>query len=277
MTDNYAVIGNPISHSKSPLIHSEFARQTEQDMAYTAIEVPLDGFANSLKQLRDVLKLRGINITVPFKEQAWQQIENKSERAMRAGAINTILFNQDGSMYGENTDGIGLCQDLTVNHAVSLKDKRILLLGAGGAARGVVEPILAHQPKALFIANRTASKAEQLATIFAELGTVRGGGFDDITAQFDVVINATAASLQGDVPPLPDNLLADNACCYDMMYSDNDTAFITWAKNHGAAKTIDGLGMLVEQAAEAFRLWRGIKPATNHVIAMFRNNDNDVN
>ena len=277
MTDNYAVIGNPISHSKSPLIHSEFARQTEQDMAYTAIEVPLDGFTDSLKQLRDVLKLRGINITVPFKEQAWQQIENKSERAMRAGAINTILFNQDGSMYGENTDGIGLCQDLTVNHAVSLKDKRILLLGAGGAARGVVEPILAHQPKALFIANRTASKAEQLATIFAELGTVRGGGFDDITAQFDVVINATAASLQGDVPPLPDNLLADNACCYDMMYSDNDTAFITWAKNHGAAKTIDGLGMLVEQAAEAFRLWRGIKPATNHVIAMFRNNDNDVN
>lgn len=277
MTDNYAVIGNPISHSKSPLIHSEFARQTEQDMAYTAIEVPLDGFANSLKQLRDVLKLRGINITVPFKEQAWQQIENKSERAMRAGAINTILFNQDGSMYGENTDGIGLCQDLTVNHAVSLKDKRILLLGAGGAARGVVEPILAHQPKALFIANRTASKAEQLAKIFAELGTVRGGGFDDITAQFDVVINATAASLQGDVPPLPDNLLADNACCYDMMYSDNDTAFITWAKNHGAAKTIDGLGMLVEQAAEAFRLWRGIKPATNHVIAMFRNNDSDVN
>ena len=277
MTDNYAVIGNPISHSKSPLIHSEFARQTEQDMAYTAIEVPLDGFANSLKQLRDVLKLRGINITVPFKEQAWQQIENKSERAMRAGAINTILFNQDGSMYGENTDGIGLCQDLTVNHAVSLKDKRILLLGAGGAARGVVEPILAHQPKALFIANRTASKAEQLAKIFAELGTVRGGGFDDISAQFDVVINATAASLQGDVPPLPDNLLADNACCYDMMYSDNDTAFITWAKNHGAAKAIDGLGMLVEQAAEAFRLWRGIKPATNHVIAMFRNNDNDVN
>ncbi|WP_273150059.1 shikimate dehydrogenase [Methylophaga thiooxydans] len=276
MTDNYAVIGNPISHSKSPLIHSEFARQTEQDMAYTAIEVPLDGFTNSLKQLRDVLKLRGINITVPFKEQAWQQIENKSERAMRAGAINTILFNQDGSMYGENTDGIGLCQDLTVNHAISLKDKRILLLGAGGAARGVVEPILAHQPKALFIANRTASKAEQLATIFAELGTVRGGGFDDITAQFDVVINATAASLQGDVPPLPDNLLADNACCYDMMYSDNDTAFITWAKNHGAAKAIDGLGMLVEQAAEAFRLWRGIKPATNHVIAMIKNYDRDV-
>ena len=164
MTDNYAVIGNPISHSKSPLIHSEFARQTEQDMAYTAIEVPLDGFTDSLKQLRDVLKLRGINITVPFKEQAWQQIENKSERAMRAGAINTILFNQDGSMYGENTDGIGLCQDLTVNHAVSLKDKRILLLGAGGAARGVVEPILAHQPKALFIANRTASKACLLYT-----------------------------------------------------------------------------------------------------------------
>lgn len=271
MTDNYAVIGNPISHSKSPLIHTEFAKQTEQDMAYTAIEVPKDDFVNSLKQLRDVLKLKGINITVPFKEQAWQQVENKSARALRAGAINTIIFNQDGSMYGENTDGIGLCQDLTVNHAVSLKDKRILLLGAGGAARGVVEPLLAYQPKALFIANRTASKAEQLATIFAELGTVQGGGFSDITSQFDVVINATAASLQGDVPPLPDNLLAKNACCYDMMYSEQDTVFITWAKDHGAKKAIDGLGMLVEQASEAFRLWRDIKPATTSVIEMIRN------
>lgn len=271
MTDNYAVIGNPISHSKSPLIHTEFAKQTEQDMEYTAIEVPLDDLPNSLKQLRDVLKLKGINITVPFKEQAWQQVEDKSDRAIRAGAINTIVFNQDGSMYGENTDGVGLCQDLTVNHQIDLKHKRILLLGAGGAARGVIEPLLAYQPAELFIANRTASKAVQLAQIFTELGNVKGSGFSDIQAEFDLVINATAASLQGEVPPLPDKLLADKASCYDMMYSENDTAFVTWAKQHGAAKSIDGLGMLVEQAAEAFRLWRGVKPTTSSIIEMIRN------
>jgi len=271
MTDNYAVIGNPIGHSKSPLIHTEFASQTEQDMIYTAIEVPLDSLQSSLKQLRDILKLKGINITVPFKEQAWQLLENKSERAIRAGAINTIVFNEDGSMYGDNTDGIGLCQDLTINRRVSLKNKRILLLGAGGAARGVIEPLLSYQPAELFIANRTASKAAQLAAVFAELGHVHAGGFEDIQTPFDVVINATAASLQGEVPPLPENLLTDNACCYDMMYSDKDTAFVTWAKQHSAAKAIDGLGMLVEQAAEAFRLWRGIKPATTSVIEMIRN------
>ncbi len=270
MTDNYAVIGNPISHSKSPLIHTEFAKQTEQDMEYTAIEVPLDDLPNSLKQLRDVLKLKGINITVPFKEQAWQQVEDKSDRAIRAGAINTIVFNQDGSMYGENTDGVGLCQDLTVNHQIDLKHKHILLLGAGGAARGVVEPLLAYQPAELFIANRTASKAVQLAQIFSELGNVEGGGFSDIQTEFDVVINATAASLQGEVPPLPDKLLAAEASCYDMMYSENDTAFVTWAKQHGAAKSVDGLGMLVEQAAEAFRLWRGIKPDTSNIIQKIR-------
>lgn len=271
MTDNYAVIGNPIGHSKSPLIHTEFARQTEQDMTYTAIEVPLEGLQSSLQQLHDILKFKGINVTVPFKEQAWQLIKDKSDRAIRAGAINTILFNDDGSIYGDNTDGIGLCQDLTVNHSVVLKNKRILLLGAGGAARGVIEPLLSYQPAELFIANRTASKAQQLATHFAEFGHVLGGGFSDIKPQFDVVINATAASLQGEVPPLPHNLLTQKASCYDMMYSDKDTAFVAWAKQHGAAKAIDGLGMLVEQAAEAFRLWRDVKPDTTPVTDMIRN------
>ena len=271
MTDKYAVIGNPIGHSKSPLIHTEFARQTEQDMEYSAIEVPLDSLASSLQQLRDILKLKGINITVPFKEQAWQLVEDKSERAKRAGAINTLIFNEDGSTYGDNTDGVGLCRDLTDNHDIELQGKRILLLGAGGAARGVVEPLLAYQPAELFIANRTASKAQQLARLFADLGPVKGGGFDDIEPAFDVVINATAASLQGEVPPLPDTLLAEQASCYDMMYSDSDTAFVSWAKTHGAAKAIDGLGMLVEQAAEAFRLWRQKTPNTKSVIAMIRN------
>ena len=270
MTDKYAVIGNPISHSKSPLIHSEFARQTEQDLEYTAIEVPQDALESSLSQLRDILKLKGINITVPFKEQAWQLVENQSNRAKRAGAINTLVFNDDGSMYGDNTDGVGLCRDLTDNNSIELRGKRILLLGAGGAARGVIEPLLGYDPLELFVANRTASKAHALADLFSDLGHIRGGGFEDIKPPYDVVINATAASLQGEVPPLPDNLLADNAACYDMMYSDSDTAFISWAKQHGAAKTIDGLGMLVEQAAEAFRLWRGVMPDTRSVMALIR-------
>jgi shikimate dehydrogenase len=275
MTDKYAVIGNPISHSKSPLIHSEFAKQTEQDLEYTAIEVPQDALESSLSQLRDILKLKGINITVPFKEQAWQLVENQSNRAKRAGAINTLVFNDDGSMYGDNTDGVGLCRDLTDNNSIELRGKRILLLGAGGAARGVIEPLLSYDPLELFVANRTASKAHALADLFSDLGHIRGGGFEDIKPPYDVVINATAASLQGEVPPLPDNLFADNAACYDMMYIDSDTAFISWAKQHAAAKTIDGLGMLVEQAAEAFRLWRGVMPDTQSVMALIRSQQNN--
>lgn len=270
MTDKYAVIGNPIHHSKSPLIHAEFAKQTGENIEYTAIEVPLDGLQSSLQQLRDVLKLKGFNVTVPFKEQIWAMSNQKSARAELAGAVNTVVFNDDGTLFGDNTDGVGLCRDLTVNHQVELADKRILLLGAGGASRGVIAPLLEYQPANLFIANRTAEKASQLAELFVQLGNIRGGGFDDIEGEFDVVINATAASLQGEVPPLPDNVLTNNACCYDMMYSDSDTAFIQWAKAHSATKTIDGLGMLVEQAAEAFYIWRGVHPQTTTVLSLLR-------
>lgn len=270
MTDRYAVIGHPISHSKSPLIHNEFARQTGEDIEYTSIDVPLDKLVQTLTQLRDELKLKGINITVPFKEQAWHIVDNKSERAQRAGAINTLVFNDDGTLFGDNTDGIGLCRDLTDNNQIELAGKRILLLGAGGAARGVIEPLLSYRPAELFIANRTASKAEQLAQSFSDLGHVNGGGFDAIRPGFDVVINATAASLQGEVPPLPDDLLNSGASCYDMMYGNTDTAFVTWAKQHHAAQAIDGLGMLAEQAAEAFRIWRGIKPETRTVMTLIR-------
>lgn len=269
MTDHYAVIGNPISHSKSPLIHSEFAKQTKQDLDYIAREIPLDDLIGGLKQLQDE-GFKGINITVPFKEQAWQIVSNKSEHASRAGAINTILFNDDGTFYGDNTDGIGLCRDLVDNHQITLQGKRILLLGAGGAARGVIEPLLSHQPAELVIANRTAEKAQQLAELYTDFGTISGGGYDALSTSFDVIINATSASLQGKVPPLPDTILNDNASCYDMMYSNTDTAFITWAKAHGAAKTVDGLGMLAEQAAEAFRLWRGVKPETKAIINLIR-------
>lgn len=270
MTDKYAVIGNPIHHSKSPLIHAEFARQTAEDIEYTAIEVPLENLQNSLQQLRDVLKLKGLNVTVPFKEQVWAMADHRSARAELAGAVNTVIFNTDGSLFGDNTDGVGLCRDLTVNNQISLDGKRILLLGAGGASRGVIAPLLEFQPATIFIANRTAEKAKHLAEQFDKAGNVKGGGFSDIQSKFDVVINATAASLQGEVPPLPDSVLAKGACCYDMMYSDKDTAFIQWAKAHSAAKTIDGLGMLVEQAAEAFHIWRGVRPQTASVIALLR-------
>lgn len=270
MTDKYAVIGNPIHHSKSPLIHAEFAKQTGEDLEYIAVEVPLDSLQNSLQQLRDIMKFKGINVTVPFKEQVWALTDQKSAHAEQAGAVNTVIFNNDGTLYGDNTDGIGLCRDLTINHQISLEGKRILLLGAGGASRGVIAPLLEYQPAQLFIANRTAAKASHLAELFNHSGNVSGGGFEDIQGEFDVVINATSASLQGEVPPLPDSVLASGACCYDMMYSDTDTAFIQWAKSHSAAKTIDGLGMLVEQAAEAFYIWRGVRPQTASVITLLR-------
>lgn len=269
MTDHYAVIGNPIKHSKSPLIHTEFAKQTGQDLDYITKEIPLDGLVEGLKQLQQA-GFKGINVTVPFKEQVWQAIENKSEHATRAGAVNTVVFNDDGTLYGDNTDGIGLCRDLIDNHQIELSGKRLLLLGAGGAARGVIEPLLSYQPTELVIANRTVSKAEELADLFADFGSLSACEFKDLTGTFDVIINATAASLQGKVPPLPDNILNEDASCYDMMYSNEDTAFITWAKQHGAAKTVDGLGMLAEQAAEAFRIWRGVKPETKTVINQIR-------
>ena len=267
MTDHYAVIGHPISHSKSPLIHTEFAKQTGQDMDYVAIELPLDNFADALKNLQQQ-GFKGINITVPFKQQAWQQITDKSPLSERAGAINTLIFNDDGTLFGDNTDGIGLCRDLVDNHKIALKNKRILLLGAGGAARGVVEPLLNYHPKTLFIANRTASKADELAQLFTDFGNIQAGGFDVLTGKFDVIVNATAASLKGEIPPLPDNILSEYASCYDMMYSNTDTAFVTWAKQHGALHALDGLGMLAEQAAEAFYLWRGVKPETQSVIEL---------
>jgi shikimate dehydrogenase len=269
MTEHYAVIGNPIHHSKSPLIHTEFAKQTQQNMDYIAREIALGELEQGLKQLADD-GFKGINVTVPFKEQAWQLVDNKSAHAVRAGAINTIKFNGDGSLYGDNTDGLGLCRDLTVNNAVSLSGKRILLLGAGGAARGVVEPLLNEHPAELIITNRTESKAQDIAELFTEFGKVSACGYNDIEGQFDLIINATSASLHGQLPPLKASLLSDQSTCYDMMYSDTDTAFISWAKQHGANKTIDGLGMLVEQAAEAFNIWRGIRPETSKLLTTLR-------
>jgi shikimate dehydrogenase len=264
MTDRYAVFGHPIAHSKSPQIHAAFARQTGQDMTYEAILAPLDGFADSVAQFI-ASGGRGANVTVPFKEQAFALANRLSLRAQRAGAVNTLTFDADGIL-GDNTDGAGLVADLSRNLHCALAGKRILLLGAGGAARGVIEPLLDQQPAALVIANRTVGRAQELAELFGH--GIRACGFEDADGPFDVVINATAASLAGELPPLSPALFTADTLAYDMMYG-RDTPFLTFARSHGAA-TADGLGMLVEQAAEAFYVWRGVRPDTAAVIASLR-------
>lgn len=268
--DRYAVMGNPIAHSKSPEIHRQFAAQTGQCLSYEALLVEPDGFAEAVARFQ-AEGGKGLNVTVPFKQEAWALIEDRTARAEQAGAVNTIIFQDDGHRRADNTDGVGLVRDLTENHGIVLRQKRLLVLGAGGAVRGVLAPILACEPAALVIANRTASKAQALAGQFASLGPVTGCGFEALVGEsFDLIINGTAASLKGEVPPLPDDLLAPGGSCYDMMYSADATAFQCWAREHGASQAIDGLGMLVEQAAEAFYLWRGVRPETAPVIARLR-------
>ena len=268
--DRYAVFGNPISHSKSPQIHTLFAEQMGQPLIYTAELAEVDDFEQRVREFV-ANNGKGLNITVPFKQQAWQLANHRSARAERAGAVNTLVVEADGRLFGENTDGIGLVRDLTENHQIELKGKRILIIGAGGAVRGVIEPLLNEHPTELVIANRTVTKAIQLAIDFADLGKISGCGFEDLEGEaFDVVINGTSASLQGDLPPLPDHLFNANACAYDMMYAAKPTVFMQWASEHGAAKVFDGLGMLVEQAAEAFTLWRGGLPETKPVIDAIR-------
>ncbi len=267
--DEYAVMGNPVSHSKSPRIHTLFAQQTGEPVHYTAIQVDPGGFPQAVGNFA-ASGGKGLNITVPFKQEAWKLVDTRSNRAELAGAVNTIKF-ENGRLFGDNTDGVGLVNDLLRNRQITLREKRILLMGAGGAARGVLAPLLEQQPLLLVIANRTESRARDLAAEFSDLGTVQGCGYDDLSAlQFDLLINATAASLQGDLPPLPDGIIADGGACYDMMYGAKPTAFMKWAEWQGAGMVMDGLGMLVEQAAESFYLWRGVRPDTRPVIETLR-------
>ena len=267
--DQYAVMGNPISHSKSPRIHAMFAAQTGQNLEYRAILVELDGFAAAARAFREAGG-RGLNVTVPFKQDAWVFADLLSARAERAGAVNTLIFDATG-VRGDNTDGPGLVRDLRVNLGYSLAEKRILLLGAGGASRGVMQPLLAEQPTQLVIANRTASKAMDLALRCGDLGRVSGCDFSELAGhQFDLIINATAVGLNDEVPPLPAGVLAPGGWCYDLMYGKEPTAFVRWGREQGAANSIDGLGMLVEQAAESFYLWRGVWPETQTVIQTLR-------
>jgi shikimate dehydrogenase len=267
--DRYGVFGNPIGHSKSPLIHRLFAAQTAQTLSYEALQAPLEDFGGFARQF--FIDGLGANVTVPFKEQAFRLADQLTARAQRAGAVNTLMKLADGRLLGDNTDGAGLVRDLTVNAGLTLRGKRILLLGAGGAVRGVLEPLLAEAPAALVIANRTLAKAEQLAHEFADLGPVMASGFDWLDVPVDLIINGTSASLAGDVPPIAPSLIQPGQTfCYDMMYSSQATAFNAWAAAQGAAATLDGLGMLVEQAGEAFYLWRGVRPDSAPVLAQLR-------
>jgi shikimate dehydrogenase len=268
--DRYAVFGNPIKHSKSPQIHALFAEQSRQSLSYTAELAEPGQFDIAVKNFI-ANNGKGLNITVPFKEDAWRLADLHSERARRAGAVNTLKLEPDGSLYGDTTDGIGLVHDLIQNHHVQLKGKTILIIGAGGAVRGVLEAILQQQPAALLIANRTREKAIRLADDFSDLGNISGCGLDEIKDRsFDIVINGTSASLQGDLPAIPGTVFSSQACSYDMMYAAQATVFMQWSKDNGAARIFDGLGMLVEQAAEAFYIWRGVKPETTSVIKQIR-------
>ncbi|MCF6202299.1 MAG: shikimate dehydrogenase [Methylococcaceae bacterium] len=275
-TDHYAVFGHPINHSKSPRIHQLFAEQTQQKITYDAQDVPADHFEQAI---RSFFKQggKGLNCTVPLKELAWQQADSLSQRAKFSKAVNTLVLQEDGSILGDNTDGLGLVADLTINHSIALLNSRILLLGAGGASRGIISPLMEKSPKQLVIVNRTVDKAITLSHEFSQLGDIYGCSYDDIkNDQFDLIINATSASLSGELPPLPDNILAQKGCCYDLAYGNKPTTFVNWGLAHNAEKSLDGLGMLVEQAAEAFYIWRKIRPETRQIIDLLNSERKNI-
>lgn len=266
--DSYAVLGFPVKHSKSPRIHQLFAGQTQQQLKYEAIEVPPEQFDDFVTGFfADGGK--GLNCTLPLKELAWSYADSKTERAELAKAVNTLAIQANGSILGDNTDGCGLVRDLTLNHAITLANAKILVLGAGGAARGILAPVLGYKSEYLVVANRTVEKAYRLAEDFNSIGAITPCGFNDLAGKsFDLIINATSASLTDELPVLPDAILAAGGSCYDLAYSNQPTAFVRWGKAQGACKSLDGLGMLVEQAAEAFYVWRGIRPETKGVIGL---------
>jgi shikimate dehydrogenase len=272
MTDRYAVIGNPVEHSFSPLIHAEFARTTGQDIAYGRILAALDGFSTAALEFRDAGG-RGLNVTLPFKHEAWRLADAHAGHSQAAGAVNTLSFEQ-GRIIGHNTDGFGLVRDLTVNLGFPIRARRVLLAGAGGASYGVMEPLLRELPQTLVVANRTAEKAVALVGHFEKFrelaveGVIAGPYAVLDGARFDIVINATSAGLSDAMPPLPRGIFAPGALAYDMVYGRR-TPFMRFAMDEGA-RAADGLGMLVEQAAESFFIWRGVRPATKPVIDWLR-------
>jgi shikimate dehydrogenase len=268
--DPYGVVGHPVSHSLSPFIHAMFARETGQAMSYRPYDVSAEEFPAFVAGFFD-RGGRGLNITVPHKVAAVEAANELTTRAAHAAAVNTLALRDDGTILGDNTDGVGLVRDLCDNLGLVVTNRRVLVIGAGGATRGVLAPLLGLSPTLVVIANRTPDRAASLAAAFSDLGATHGAGFEDVgTEPFDLIINATSASLSGEMPPIPAGAVSRATVCYDLAYGRAATAFVDWARERGAAQALQGLGMLVEQAAESFRLWRGVRPATGTVLAALR-------
>jgi shikimate dehydrogenase len=264
--DQYGIVGHPIAHSWSPFIHGMFAKATAQNLVYRLFDVAPDDFRRETLRLL-TSGVRGLNVTLPYKQAAAELVNELTPRAARAQAVNTIAFFEDTTLLGDNTDGIGLICDLERNMQVDLADKRVLMLGAGGAARGVIAALMERELRTLTIANRTPMKARDLAAEFADMGKIAGGSFAELQGPpYDLIVNATSASLQGEMPELPAGLVGEETVCYDMAYGRGRTPFTMWARSLHARRTTKGWGMLVEQAAESFFLWRGIRPNTEPVL-----------
>ena len=268
--DRYAVVGHPVAHSKSPFIHARFAEQTGAELEYGLMDVAPEDFTQAVKSFFDAGG-RGLNITLPHKQRAWELSDWRSDGAERSEAVNTLFCDDDGRLRGHNTDGIGLVRDITGNHGGHIKGQHLLLLGAGGAVRGVIPALLAQKPASICIANRTVEKAESLVRHFSGPIAMQATHYDELAgSQFDLLINGTSAGLDGKVPALPEGILAESAWCYDMVYGRGQTPFQAWAMDQGAEQAIDGCGMLVEQAAQSFYIWRGVMPNTAGVITALR-------
>lgn len=268
--DRYAVMGYPVAHSRSPVIHRLFAVQTGQNLQYELLEVAPDRLESAITQFARTGG-RGLNITLPYKSEVTRFVDDMSERASTAGAINTLVF-KDKEIYGDNTDGVGLIRDLKENLEIELEGANILILGAGGSTRGIISPLLEEKPESIVIANRTMDKATALAQIFSAQGPVSAVSFKNVRTppEFDLVINATSAGVKGETPPYPEHAISDKTICYDLSYSMRATPFSSWAKEQGAAKSYMGWGMLVEQAAESFHIWRGVRPDTAPVLKQMK-------
>jgi len=267
MSDQYAVIGNPIAHSKSPWIHSSFAKQLGENIEYSLLTADTDAFATAIRDFA-AKGGKGLNVTVPFKQEAWAAADELSDHARKAGAVNTLSFLEDGRVRGDNTDGVGLVRDLIQNQSVTLEGRRILIMGAGGAVRGVLQPLLEQSPAEIYIVNRTVERAENLAGLFAEFGHVSAGSYAALPEKgaFDVIINGSSSSLGGELPPLPASIVASGCHAYDMMYAAEPTIFERWCTDNQVSSISNGLGMLVEQAAESFWIWRHKRPETAAVL-----------